>query len=223
MSSEIIVSIPNKKGVKVLLGLIDSGASETLVKESVIKELVKIKKLEVEKKWKTKAAIFATRYKCTLKGLKLRQFKRKQEFDIKDANVLQDDDEKYDIILGRNTNQEIGMDNISSRLCFQWAKNEVNITTINFWTKESRLNYEVYIVENNIEDELNEMYDLSKTTRNNYHKIKFEEESKKLSHLSRIQQNKLVEIWQEYKDVFKGTVGKYTKFQITLEFKKGAT
>ena len=122
LSAELLVSVPVGKGEhKVLLALADTGTSKTLGNK---KALENIKGIEFNKlkttKWKTKAGAFATNEVATITNARLPQFAAKREFNLKDTHLFNDKNEKYDLILGHDLCQSIGLDFANSKKEFHW-------------------------------------------------------------------------------------------------------
>ena len=67
-----------------------------------------------------------------------------------------------------------------------------------------------------------ENYDLTKLSSNNYEPVDFDVEIEKQTHLDAEQKQKLKKLWIKHKNLFKGTVGKYTKDKVKLKFKENA-
>ena len=117
MSAEILISVPVENDENmVLLGLVNTGTFKTLGKASRMKSVTGVKYEQMKKptKWKTKAGIFTTKETASIKDAHLLQFTTKRSFDINKMHLFNDLDEKYDIILGRDAYQIIGLDILNS-------------------------------------------------------------------------------------------------------------
>ena len=226
MGAEILVSAnTNDNNQIIMLGLLDTGSSATLIKESVAREIgnARIINNKKSKKWNTKAGTFVTKKSANLPKIKLPQFTMKKEFDIDQCNIFDDDDEKYDIIIGRETQQEIGLDVINSRKVYQWHEKEVAMMPQGYWNSERRMRFEPN--NNNdgdkyIEDQ--ERYDITKMKENKYENINLNEEVEKLEGLNEKEREIIKEIWKKNIEIFKGTVGEYNRSEVELKFKENA-
>jgi len=120
----------------VLLGLVNSGSSKILVKLSSIKKIKEFKLNSTNTtKWKTKARTFSTNSTINMENVKLPQFTKHKEFDMKNVHVYDDPDEKYNVILGRDVCQKIGLDILNSTQQFKWYEHLINMMPAGYWKK----------------------------------------------------------------------------------------
>ncbi len=105
-SSEILIAIPAKKGFKkytTYLGLVDSGASASLVN----KELVEMSDFDIKMqkkptKWDTANGAFKTDGSVIIENFNLPQFTRKRAVTAPFHMYHKKPTDKYDVILGRD-------------------------------------------------------------------------------------------------------------------------
>ena len=78
-------------------------------------------------------------------------------------HVFDDPEEKYDIIIGRDTCQNIGLDIKNNRRQFQWHERTISMVPSNYW-KENRKGYRKSSAaeDNKEKEEFQERHDLDR-------------------------------------------------------------
>jgi hypothetical protein len=139
-SSEILIAIPAKKGSKkytTYLGLIDSGASGSLVN----KELVEFADFDVKlqkkpTKWDTANGIIQTDGSVIIENYNLPQFSRKRNITTSFHMYHKKATDKYDFILGRDLLTDLGLDIHYSASQFVWENITVDMVPSGYWNQE---------------------------------------------------------------------------------------
>ena len=126
MSAEMLVSIPIEEGSKkyvTVIALFDTGSSKSLMDEKLIDKKGFSMNETPETVWATEAGSFSTSKEVIIKGVRLPQFttKRKVEFEF---SVFKKNGE-YDIILGRDFGQTLGINVINKSRTFEWDNVEI--------------------------------------------------------------------------------------------------
>ena len=112
MSAELILAVPDgvgSKTKKLYRALADTGTSSSLGNIKILGPRSKSKKT-VSATYKTQVGEFKTRAECKIGGLRLPQFTSKRTFETTFNLFEPSPGTIYDIILGRNTLQELGID-----------------------------------------------------------------------------------------------------------------
>jgi hypothetical protein len=113
-SSEILVALPNTKNSKkytTYLGLVDLGSSRSLLNSSIIENAdFSVEKQKKPTKWDTATGVLLTKGKVFIEALSLPQFTRKHQVSTTFHLFEKRKDDKYDIIIGRDFLQAIGLD-----------------------------------------------------------------------------------------------------------------
>jgi hypothetical protein len=139
-SSEILIAIPAKKGFKkytTYIGLVDSGASASLVN----KELVEMSDFDIKMqkkptKWDTANGVFKTDGSVIIENFNLPQFTRKRAVTAPFNMYHKKPTDKYDVILGRDLLKEIGFDIHYSASQFVWDNVIIDMVPSGHWMKE---------------------------------------------------------------------------------------
>ena len=121
-SPEIIVEIPastDDEPPQILRGLLDSGSTGCILLNEFTKGLKK--RFGETEQWMTKGGTFTTKAKCRVPMI-LPDFTRqtKVEFDCHVDPTQKSNNTNYDIILGKDFMQELGIDTLNSFLTLQW-------------------------------------------------------------------------------------------------------
>jgi hypothetical protein len=138
-SSELLTAIPTKKGSKsytTYLGLVDSGASGSLVNKDLI-EYADFKMTLQRKpiKWDTATGVFKTDGTVTIENYCLPQFTKKHHITTLFPMFHKRDKDRYDFILGRDLLTSLGLDIHYSATQFSWDGILVDMVPSGYWTK----------------------------------------------------------------------------------------
>ena len=96
-------------GSRTFIALVDSGTSSTLVTSKVTQFGCKVDRTNPTT-WKTQGGEFTTTNKFLMSDKKLPQFTRRQSLEFKAYQIKKGVKSLYDIILGRDFMQQIGLD-----------------------------------------------------------------------------------------------------------------
>ena len=196
--------------------LFDSGSSGTLINDRFTKRL---KKIATEKsKWITKSGTFVTARKCQVE-LVLPELHRDKHINwmmyIDESDSLSN---KYDIIVGRDLLQAVGIDLKFSTKEVQWenASAPMRATTI---LEEDTINM---MAETILEQELIDEDVIQQMTETKYSPADLPSEVKKSSHLTQAEQHQLLQLLRKYEGLFDGSLGEWRTSPVHLELKEGA-
>jgi len=138
-SSELLIAIPTKKGSKsytTYLGLVDSGASGSLVNKELI-ECTDFKMTLQRKpiKWDTATGVFKTNGTVTIENYCLPKFTKKRHITTSFHMFYKRDKDRYDFSLGRDLLTSLGLDIHYSTSQFSWDDILVDMVPSGYWTK----------------------------------------------------------------------------------------
>ena len=127
-SPEIIVEIPTEntnEPPRILRGLLDSGSTGCILLNEFTKGLPK--RFGIPERWTTMGGIFTTKAKCRVPMILLPDFTRqtKVEFDCHVDPTQTSANSNYDIILGKDFMQKLGIDILNSSLTLRWDNIEI--------------------------------------------------------------------------------------------------
>jgi hypothetical protein len=230
-SSEILITIPAKKGSKkytAYLGLVDSGASASLVnKELVEMSDFNIKVQKKPTKWDTANGVFNTDGTVIIENFNLPQFTRKRAITASFHMYHKKPTDKYNVILGRTLLKDIGFDIHYSASQFVWDNAIIDMVPSGHWTKEKIksiakswntkrvLNREGKSDETN--DESNEELCLATILPANYKPVDIASVVEKQTHLTVEEREKLHTMLLDFQTPFQGKRGNYNGEPIELE------
>ena len=140
MGAEIILTLPGKQGGKeqVLRGLLDSGTSSSLMNYSKVgKKCAKTNQTVVN--WNTQGGNFDTFGQGKIDGLMFPQFTTQRKFAYNFHLFKGSKNDKYDVIIGRDLMQALGIDILNSRRTFKWDDIEIPMMPMGYWNR-SRIN-----------------------------------------------------------------------------------
>jgi hypothetical protein len=139
-SSEILIALPNANNSKkytTYLGLVDSGSSGSLINKDIVNNgnfEVQVQKKPT--KWDTASGTLLTQGKVEITNCCLPQFTRKHHIANTIHIYTKRPNDKYDIFLGRDLLQAIGLDIHYSASQFTWDNISVAMVPSGYWTKE---------------------------------------------------------------------------------------
>ena len=199
--------------------LFDSGCGATLVKEAFLKKLPQTSTSKTT--WTTKAGAFTTSRKCKCK-FTLPEFHEHREIEW---NVYVDESKSslgtYDMIIGRDLMEAIGMDLLFSENLMKWDNATVPMKDPS-WFKDF-----------NQDPSLNELHSMHDPVTTEVERIqgildikyapadldKIVQESE---HLSESDRRLLRSLLDKYEDLFDGTLGTWKTAPVELELQPGA-
>ena len=223
MGAEIILTLPGKTGKKQLLrGLLDSGTSASLMNHSKVGAQCKKTDKSVVN-WNTKGGNFDTFAQGMIDHLQFPQFTTKRSFNhtfhlFKGAKT-----DKYDVIIGRDLMQALGIDILNSRHTFKWDDIEIPMMPMGYW-KQSRINNFMSRMDNKTtkEPRKEESHEVEKQyNKQDYEKPDLAAEVSKMEHLNDQQKQELLEVLTDNEEAFQGTKGNWKGEPIEIQLKKG--
>ena len=134
LSSEILFSIPEFFDKLVFTALVDSGCSKSLLNEKIVRDAGTVKIRNKQQKWVTKAGEFRTHGKSELTGLVLPQFTSSRKIEHSFHLFTKTRNDRYDMILGRDLTQKLGLDILNSERKFKWNGIEVQMVPSGHWS-----------------------------------------------------------------------------------------
>ena len=188
--------------------LLDSGGSETLVSERFAKKLRRVKSKRTE--WTTPAGVLQTDTKVKAQFI-LAEFHDNKMIEW-NVHVTKDMG-AYDMIIGRDILQDLGIDIHFSTQTVEWEGIEIP-----FKDTASR-ELQAFHVEDS--DAVQDSVDRVKgILDNDYHKATLEEVAQSQTQLNTSEREQLLTLLQKYESLFDGTLGKWTHEDYHLELKE---
>ncbi len=197
---------PQPKTIKVLL---DSGASETIIKQELVSKLCH-RKLNQSIKWTTAAGPIATNATCKIQfTLPELHEQRLIEWNTHVSNMQG----RYDMIIGDDLLSELGIDLLYSRQVIQWDIAEIPMKHLEAIEQES-----FHI------DDPAPVQDASMRIKSildaKYEKADLALITKSCTHLKEEEQKKLHQFLSKYEDLFDGTLGHWKNSEYEIELKE---
>ena len=215
--AEILLVLPEKEGHKevVLRGLLDNGTSESIIDQNKVKNRVKTEE-KTKVNWNTKGGNFDTFAKGEIQGLQLPQFTTRRSFNAKFHLFRGSKKERYDVIIGRDILQSLGIDIINSKRTFKWDDIEIPMMPMGYW-KRSRIN--TYL--NRIKNKPPRSHENFQAVMlpANYKKPDLKEVVSEIEHLNENQKETLLRVLIDNEQAFQGTKGKWVGEDIDIEIK----
>jgi hypothetical protein len=224
-SSEILIALPKSKNSKkytTYLGLIDSGSSGSLLSSSIIKNTdFNVEQLQKPTKWDTATGVLLTTGKVAIEALNLPQFTRKRQVSSTFHLFEKRNEDKYDIILGRDFLQAIGLIIDYSASQFTWDNISVTMVPSGYWTRE-KVKCVAKTWNKSTDEAVDEIY-LTEILPAEYKPVNIEDVIREQIHLSVEEQRQLQNVLFEFQGLFKGQCGKYNGDPVSLELIPGST
>jgi hypothetical protein len=220
-SSEILIAMPDKKGSKkytTYLGLVDSGASGSLIN----KELVEYADFDTQlqkkpTKWDTASGVFQTDGMVLIEQYCLPQFTRKKHITTPFQMFQQRPKDKYDFILGRDLLKDLGFDIHYSTSQFVWDNISVDMVPSGYWTKSKITNVAKMWNPNRKQEELQ----LAKILPAEYKPVNILDVVQKQTHLLPEEQEESKTALFNFQSLFQGGRGNFKGDPITLDLLPG--
>ena len=203
-----------KENFRVVKALLDSGASATLVKKSLVQKL-KIKTKASSTEWTSANGEMTTTQKCGIQFM-MPELSNSQRVTW-DVHVMPDQlNANYDMIIGRDLLRELDIQ-------MSFAEDVIRMGTAQIPMRPPRSTAEDAFfshISEKADEELNSKYE--KLLDNDYHKADLPDLAKQNAQLSSEQQQKLLELLQKYEPLFDGTLGTYNGKQYDIELQDDA-
>ena len=229
----VVVLIPTKnnrtkkkkkktRSVKVLRGLLDSGANGCIIKEKFVAKQTK-KIIKKEKVWETAAGTITTNKMCELK-FNFPEFSDSKEITAP-FNIIKENSNyelEYDIIIGRNVLSDLGIILNFNDNTIKWEDQEVEMKDPSFFKNKNQLFSTFY--SSSEPDEVKEMaFRAEQIADAHYEKADLAKIVKEnCSHLNIEERNELYKLLLSFEDLFDGTLGEWKTEPVDLELKKDA-
>jgi transposase InsO family protein len=232
-SPEILVEIPSPKYTtsnpknstknehqpQVLRALLDSGSTGCIILNEFTRGLTTV--TGRPEKWTTKGGAFTTRGKCRV-PMTLVDFTRSTtvEFDCYVDSTQKSSESNYDLILGKDFQQEFGIDILNSSLTLRWDGIEVPMREFGALRRREPATHRVYATEAAATGELQ-----SRATRildAHYVKADLTKVVQNQNHLTWEEQVELSLLLHKYEHLFDGTLGVWKGSGVSFELKANA-
>ena len=223
-SPEILVEIPIENGKKpplVLRALLDSGSTGCIILNEFTRGLSK--KFDKTEKWTTKGGTFTTKGKCRVPMI-LADFTRSTtvEYDCYVDPTKKSSKYHYDLILGKDFQQEFGIDILNSQLMLRW--NGIDVPMRNYGELASQDVASSFAV--HPAHELDPTGGMQKRVTRildaHYEKADLKQVVKNQTHLSDEEKLELAKVLKEFEHLFDGTLGEWKGSGVSFELKKDA-
>ena len=200
-----------KQKQRVLKALIDSGASSSLIVEKHTKGMPRKSEKE-DKVWNTAAGEMKSKTKTKSMEFSLPELHTTRKIQ-KSFHVVEMELANYDMIIGRDLMTAIGLDVRGSDQSIQWDD------AILPWRDVDVTHNEVYLATPHDAD----VKRLTAILDAKYEKADLRKVVANATHLSKDEQQELHELLSKYKDLFDGTLGKFTGKPYDIKLKPNVT
>ena len=232
-SSELLLSIPcgvgSKKNITVL-ALADTGSTSTLGNINIFGPRCRKKVNTKPTGWNTQAGDFQTTSEGHVDRVKLPQFSTKRSFGA-DFHLFQPGKGcRYDVIIGQDLLQELGIDILNSSKSFHWDGIEVPMVPRGHWDKKNIRRFWKQHENSDADDEtalvlsrrIEETYAMKKILAAKYEPINLTKVVDEQEHLAIPERLALQKILKTYLNLFQGLRGNWKGKPIHLEFVPGS-
>ena len=181
--------------------LLDSGCSATIGRRAIVEEIFKNTNSE---HWQTAAGIFSTIGKSKLK-LQLTELSQTAILED-DIHVTEQDLGQYDIIIGRNTLEKLGIDLLFSTSTVSWPERDVELPMKPMEGNSRREHFSIRdppCVQQDSER-------LSSILDAKYKPADLTELTSNISNLNKLEQKQLKQLLTDNESLFDGTLGRWT-------------
>jgi hypothetical protein len=226
-SPEILVEIPTSENIgsppRILRALLDSGSTGCIILNEFTKGIPK--KFGDTERWTTKGGIFTTKGKCTVPMI-LVDFTRSTtvEFDCYVDPTQTSNESNYDLILGKDFQQEFGIDILNSSLTLKWNGIEVPMREFGELRDRNTATKQMMLWTSQHEaDSTSEMQ--SRVTRildAKYEKADLKTVVQNQKHLSDDNKLLLAKLLRKYEHLFDGTLGDWKGSGVSFELRDDA-
>jgi hypothetical protein len=211
-SSEILIAIPDtttSRKYTTYLGLVDSGSSGSLINKNIVKSFPVQTALK-KTKWETATGILETKGTTTIEKCRLPQFTKNRAISSTFHLFDKHSTDTFDVILGRDLLQAIGMDIHYSTKQFVWDNISIDMVPSGYWTKD-KISSVAKTWNEHKEIQLTEILPAV------YQPAHVSDIAKQQTHLTSEEQSQLHTVLLDFQDLFLGQCGKFTGEPVTLE------
>ena len=203
------IKSPNPKTIKILL---DSGASASIIKYNNVEKL-RLKQQQNPLKWKTAAGELSTNYKVAIEfSLPELHESRMVQWTVHVAKTCGN----YDLILGRDIMRELGLTFSFLNCTITWDENSIPMKDSNCTVSNSYFIHDSPAVEDSTER-------VKRILDAKYEKANLTQLVKKMTYLSKEEQDSLLDLLLQNENLFNGTLGHWYDSAYNIELKEGAT
>ena len=196
--------------------LFDSGCGATLINHSFVKKLEKTKIKTT--KWKTKAGSFKTEHKCKIKFTLPAFDVNKQITWTSYIEVSDPTKNRYDLIVGRDLMQEIGLDLLFSESTIKWGNMTIPMASSSSFDTDCIDDFEeeIMFAHDPLSTEAERIQSIldAKYTPADLNKI-----SEECEELTTEQKQQLLDLMNKFKPLFDGSLGTWKTKPVDLELK----
>ena len=201
----------NQRPVKILL---DSGSSGSIISSKHVKHLNCTP--TGDQQWTTKAGSFNTSRKAMVSFILSELQPEKTitwEFHVDEGRTTH-----YDLLIGRDLLNEVGIDLLFSSKCISWEGHTTPMKDpLEF--KEKTLDFLIHkcFAQDQVEEDF-----IQRMTEQKYSPANLQEEVSKCLNLTADEQDQLLQLLHKYASLFDGSLGTWKTSPVELELKEGA-
>ena len=190
----------------------DSGASASIIKYKNVEKL-RLKQQQNPLKWKTAAGELSTNYKVAIEfSLPELHESRMVQWTVHVAKTCGN----YDLILGRDLMQELGLTFSFLNCTITWDENSIPMKDSNCTVSNSYFIHDSPAVDNSTER-------VKRILDAKYEKANLTQLVKKMAYLSKEEHDSLLDLLLQNENLFNGTLGHWYDSAYNIELKEGAT
>ena len=213
--------IQNALPTRALTVLLDSGSSHTLIKDSSLPYGTTPDKSS-PKRTTTTNGVFATTARVVLTDVKFPEFGN-HRIDVIEADVFHSPTCRYDVILGRDILRIMGAKLDFHTQTIVWLDRQIPMKRS---SKISTPSQEEYLLEEEEEEDYSILFEVYADDviikDGKYQAVSPDEVVNQLTHLTVEQKRLLHDVFEKYKMVFDGTLGKHPTAKIDIELVPGS-
>ena len=209
----VVDTIHNHESTKLLRVLFDSGGSRTMINRRVLPKGVIPMGLKGKMRMNTLAGTYESGGEVYMKGLRLPELDKSRTVEGQRALVF-DADCRYDVILGNDFINRVGIDILGSNGTVEWLGNSIPMRsppTITQAEEDFNALFESYLIEMENDHFGFEPLDnyASKILDANYDKVDVKDVAQEQAHLTTTQRNDLERLLKKHEKLFSGKLGLY--------------
>ena len=222
----VVDTIHNHESTKLLRVLFDSGGSRTMINRRVLPKGVIPMGLKGKMRMNTLAGTYESGGEVYMKGLRLPELDKSRTVEGQRALVF-DADCRYDVILGNDFINRVGIDILGSNGTVEWLGNSIPMRsppTITQAEEDFNALFESYLIEMENDHFGFEPLDnyASKILDAKYDKVDVKDVAQEQAHLTATQRNDLERLLKKHEKLFSGKLGLYPHKKFNIELLPGA-